>query len=277
MTIASLDNLINALANNRQKFPFAKTANRTSQVAGQSSSWWDQTGFTPNGSMPGSGATTVLDNTTLGGIPFTNPAGTDKTHVAKIAILAGGAQGFELHDRLLQAGSLVGNVTTAQTVTGCDLLTQAAVSNISTRQGAADYSSVQWWLEWRNATGATASNATVTYTDQTGTTRTAPLIAVGGSIAAGRMLPIIPNAGQYIRGIQSVQLSASTGTAGQITVVATLQRTEFFTASANQQLVFDWAQLGFPVIHDSSCLFFVGVNASTTSFAPSGAITLVQG
>lgn len=277
MTIASLDNLINALANNRQKFPFAKTTSRTSQVAGQSTSWWDAAGFTPAGTYPAAGATAVCDNTTLGGIKFDNPTGTDKTHVAKIAILAPGVQGFELHDRLLHSGAFVANVTTAQTVTGCDLLTQAAVSNISQRMGKSDYSSVQWWFEWSGNTGATASNATVTYTDQDGVTRTAAVIAVGGSVAAGRMLPIIPNAGQYIRGIQQIQLSASTGTAGAFRVVATLQRTEFYTAATNQQLVFDWTQTGFPVIYDSSCLFIVGLNAGTTSFAPSGAITLVQG
>lgn len=276
MAITSLDTLINALANNRQKFPFAKTANQTSQVAGQSTSWWGAAGFTPAGSLPAGAAAEVCSNATLGSIPFVNPPGGSKTHLGKIAIVAPGVQGFELHDRLLHAGAFVGNTTAVQAITGCDLLTQASVSNLSERIGKGDYSAVQWWLEWTTTTGTGTPTITVTYTDQNGVTRTTTVVP-GTGVATGRFLPIIPNAGQYIRGVTQIQMSTNTGSAGQFRVVATLQRTEFLTSVANQQYILDWVQLGFPVIYDSSCLFFVGANSGTTSFAPSGALTLIQG
>lgn len=274
MAIDSLDALVDAMANNRQKIPFTKTSNIGTQVVGGSSSFFRIAGFPAAGL--GFGSVETFDNTSTGVIPFTNPTGGMKTHIAKIAVSAGGAGSYEIHDRLAQSQSLSGTSTSLQSISGLDLATLAATKNIGERKGRSDYAAVQWWLEWATATGSTAVTATIAYTDQNGTARTTT-VAIPASTAAGRMIQIIPNAEQYIKGITGVTLSATTGTVGSFGVVATLQRTELFTAVANQQVVFDWAALGLPVIYDSSALFFIAITSAVTVQAPSGAITLVQG
>lgn len=275
MAITTLDGLIDALANGRQKLPFGKTANLGTQTVGLASSFWGVAGLPGAGTLH-SGAATVCNNTTVGGLNYTNPVGGAKTHLAKLAVVAGGVQSYEIHDRLAHRFSLSGIITTAQAV-DLDLLAMAATSNLAERKGKDDYSGVQWWLEWSTATGSTAVTATVNVTYNDGSSGNVA-VSLAASMSAGRMVPIVSAvAGLYIRDVNTVTLSATTGTAGLFGVVATLQRTEMFVASANQQAIFDWAALGFPVVYDSSCLFFIGITSAVTTQAPSGAVTLVQG
>jgi hypothetical protein len=178
------------------------------------------------------------------------------------------AMTVEIHDRLAHMGGLSGTVTTAQTVS-LDLNTLGATNNISNRIGDTNYSDVQWWLEWYTATGTTAVTATVAVTYNDGTTGN----LTGASLAATRpasfmlsLNALIPAAssGKYIRAVNTVTLSATTGTAGSFGVTATRPRMTLAAPIANMKFVADWAQLGFPEIFNESCLFPI-VLTSTTS------------
>ncbi len=266
MAITSRDQLIQALGNNSSRFILDK-ANIAPQSPGTYVSLWRATGQPGQGAIPA--ATTACNNTTLGGMGFsqqTSPA-TSYGSYMEVAT-SNSAMTVEIHDRLAHMGGLSGTVTTAQTVS-LDLSTLGATNNISNRIGDTNYSDVQWWLEWYTATGTTAVTVTVNVTYNDGTTGA----LTGASLAATRPVgfilslnALIPAAssGKYIRGVNTVTLSATTGTAGSFGVTATRPRMTLAVPIANMKFVADWAQLGFPEIFNESCLFPI-VLTSTTS------------
>lgn len=280
MTITTRDQLISALGNNSSRFVIDK-ASVANAVAGTYYSLWRATGQPGQGAIPTSIA--VCDNALTGAMGFTQQIEPATSYGGWAnAVCSNSAVTVEIHDRIAQMGGLVGNVTTAQTVTGFDLSTLLASSNLDARKGDANYSDVQWWLEWYTDTGATASNATIAATFNDGTAANLTVVAVGGTLRAGRMLPLngliaAAQAGKYIRGITSVTLSASTGTAGNFGVTATRPRMTMPLLLANKSEVFDWAQLGFPEIYNSSCLFPIELCSTTTTGTVRGGGKIAHG
>lgn len=275
MAITTVDQLVEALATRRQKVPISKGPSGT-PAAGQTFSYWRFAGYPPIGVAPA--APKTCNNTTLGCIPFDNPTGGRSTYIARLMLSSTIVGGVEIHDRLVDMGGLSGIVTTAQTV-GTDLFALATTDNIAARMVSADYSRVQWWLEVTTQLGATAATATFTYTDAAGVSGKTAAVAVPATARPGLMLQIIPTNGDFIRSVDSVTLSVSTGTAGAFGVVATVQRTEISMPLASVGVLLDWAGTGLAVVADSSCLFLVANIATSVSTGPvyNGAITLVQG
>lgn len=275
MAIESIDDLVNAMANNRQKLPIGEVAGLTSMIAGQRGSYWHIAGEPRAGVFaPSTGA--ICDNTTRGAIRFENPTSGMKTYLAKVALMSSAVQSFEVHDRLAHAGTLSGTVTTAQTIS-IDLHASLATSNLANRIGAVDYSDVKWWIEHKTATGSTSRTLSVSYTDHEGNSGQTTAVVFPATQAANRMLPIIPLPGDNIRSIQSVQLNGSTGTAGEFAVVATVPLLFLQSPVANQYAIYDWTDNKLLEIPDSSCLFLVAVCTTTTAGIPSGAMTFIQG
>ena len=266
MAITSRDQLIQALGNNSSRFILDK-ANIVSQAAGTYVSLWRATGQPGQGAIPA--ATTVCNNTTLGGMGFSQQTSPSTSYGSYMEVAtSNSAMTVEIHDRLAHMGGLNGTLTTAQTVS-LDLSALGATNNISNRIGDTNYSDVQWWLEWYTATGTTAVTATVNVTYNDGTTGALTGASLAAIRPAGFMLSLnalIPAAssGKYIRGVNSVTLSATTGTAGSFGVTATRPRMTLAAPIANMKFVADWAQLGFPEIFNESCLFPI-VLTSTTS------------
>lgn len=266
MAITSRDQLIKALGNNSSRFILDKVS-IAPQTAGTYVSLWRATGQPGQGAIPA--ATAVCNNATLGGIRFsqqTSPA-TSYGSYMEVAT-SNSAMTVEIHDRLAHMGGLVGNVTTAQTVS-LDLSTLGATNNISNRIGDTNYSDVQWWLEWYTATGTTAVTVTVNVTYNDGTTGALASASLAATRPVGFMLSLnalVPAAasGKYIRAVNNVTLSATTGTAGSFGVTATRPRMTLAAPIANMKFIADWAQLGFPEIFNESCLFPI-VLTSTTS------------
>lgn len=96
------------------------------------------------------------------------------------------------------------------------------------------------------------------------------------------MLPLnglIPAAaaGKYIRDVDSVQLSATTGTAGSFGVTATRPRMTMPLPLANKMEVFDWAALGLPEVANSSCLFPIVLTSTTSTGTVRGGGKLAHG
>ena len=266
MTIQTRDQLINAMANNSSRIIIDK-ASISSQAAGTFVSLWRATGQPGQGAIPAAAA--ACNNTTLGALQFTQQVAPSTSYLGIVEGFAGNTgTTLELHDRLAHMGGLNGTLTTAQTV-GLDMETLLASNNIAARIGDANYSDIQWWLEWYTATGGTAVTATlgVTYSDGTAGTIAVSLAATR---PASHMTPInrlIPSGvvGKFIRAINTVTLSATTGTAGSFGVTATRYRAALYMPVANARFTADWAGLGIPEVANSACLFPIVLTPATSS------------
>lgn len=264
--ITTLDGLVNAMGNNSSRLIIDK-ASIGSVAAGNFVSLWRATGQPGQGAIPAAAAN--CNHLTTGGIGFTQQTAPATSYGAYLEAATGNsAMTLEIHDRLAHMGGLSGTLTTAQTV-GIDL-NGITADNMVERIGDTNYSDVQWWLEWYTTTGATQVAVTVAVTYNDGTTGNLPSITLLATRPTGYMLPLnghIPSAaaGKFIRGITSVTLSATTGTAGSFGVTATRPRMTLGCPIANFKTIADWAALGLPEIFNSSCLFPLVLTSTTIS------------
>ena len=277
MTITTRDGIISGLGNNNDRIIWDK-ATLSTQVVGQFTSLWRATGVPAQGAIPAAAA--YCTKALTGAVSFTNQTGPATSYLAYETLMCSVANtNLEIHDRLAHMGGLNGTLLTAQTV-GIDLSTINAGGAVpAARLGASDYSDVQWWLEWYTTTGATASNATVAVTYDDASTGNLAVIAVGGTaIAASQMRQLLPAVnGRWIRAVNSVTLSASTGTAGSFGVTATRQRAAASAETANRLYIFDWAQLGFPEIPNDSCVQGVCLSTATATGTFKGQGKIIHG
>lgn len=266
MAITTRDKLIDALGNNSSRFVIDK-ASIANAAAGQYHSLWRATGQPGQGAIPGAAA--ACDHTLTGAMGFTQQTAPATTYGGFAnAACSNSAVTIEIHDRLAHMGGLSGTVATAQTA-NLDMDALKSGSNLTKRMGDANFSDIQWWLEWYTDTGSTAVTATVNVTYNDGTSGNLTGISLAATRRASLMIPLnglIPSAdsGKFIRDINTVTLSATTGTAGSFGATATRPRMTLPLSLANKMEVFTWADLGFPEIFNSSCLFPIEI-ASTTS------------
>jgi hypothetical protein len=277
MTISTRDAIIDGLANNNNRILWDK-ASLSTQVVGQYCSLWRATGVPAQGAIPGAAA--YCTKALTGAVGFDNQTGPATSYLAYHNLLCGTANtNLEIHDRIAHMGGLNGTLLTAQTV-GIDLLTINAGGAVpAARRGDANYSDITWFLEWYTSTGATASNATVNVTYDDGSTGNLAVIAVGGTaIAASQCRPLVPAVnGRFIRGVNNVTLSASTGTAGSFGVTATRQIAGMSVPVANKIEVFDWAQLGLPEIPNDACIAGMLMSTATSSGTIKGQGKVIHG
>lgn len=277
MTITTLDGLVSALGNNSSRIVIDK-ASIASQAAGTYVSLWRATGQPGQGAIPAAAA--ACNNATVGGIGFSQQVDPVTSYGAYLEAATGNsAMTLEIHDRLAHMGGLNGTLTTAQTV-GIDFASLSS-DNLAARKGDANYSDIQWWLEWYTATGATVATATVgvTYNDGTTGSLTVSLAATRPASLAIPLNGLIPaaGAGKYIRAITTVTLSATTGTAGSFGVTATRPRMTIGCPIANFKFVADWAALGLPEIFNGSCLFPIVLTSTTSSGTVRGGGKIAHG
>ncbi len=277
MTVTTRDQIIDGLGNNNNRITWDK-ASLATQVVGQYCSLWRATGTPAQGAIPAAAA--YCTKALTGAIGFDNQTGPATSYLAYHTLLCGTANtNLEIHDRLAHMGGLNGTLLTAQTV-GIDLATINAGGPVPAgRRGDANYSDVMWFLEWYTATGATASNATVNVTYDDASTGNLAVIAIGGTaIAASQCRQLVPAVnGRFIRGVNSVTLSASTGTAGSFGVTATRQRAGMSVPIGNKLEIFDWAQLGLPEIPNDSCLAGMLLSTATSSGTIRGQGKIIHG
>ena len=246
--ITTRDGIIAALANNSDRILFDK-ANIASAAPGNIFSLWQATGMPAAGAPPTTAA--LCTKALTGAVAFTNQTAPATSYLDWLWLATGNAAtGVEVHDRLAHMGGLSGTVTTAQGALNLETLAPGAA-----RLGAADYSNVQWFLEVYTALGGTAVNATVNVTYNDNSTGNLAAIALGATPRAGRLYPLISaSAGKFIKAVNSVTLSATTGTAGNFGITCTRSRTVVSCAVANFPTVADWAQTGHCEVPNDSCL-----------------------
>ena len=162
-----------------------------------------------------------------------------------------------------------GIVATAQAVTSFPVLTRPDANGTG----------LEIWIECYTATGSTASNITVQYTnsDSVAGRSTVPTAHIP-SMPANRMYRVPLQAGDTgVKSIQSVTLSGTTGTAGSFGV--TLMRKIAVTGSAvtNIPVVNDFAALGLPLVQNGTALNAIHQGATTSSGIILGVLTFIDG
>lgn len=266
MAITTRDQLINAMCNNSSRLVIDK-ASLSNAAAGQFHSLWRATGQPGQGAIPSTAARCT--HALTGSLQFTQQTDPAKSYLAIMeGLCSNNASTLEVHDRLMHMGGMSGTVATAQTA-NLDVYANLASDNLTARVGDANFSDVSWWLEWYTDTGGTAVTATVNVTYNDASTGNLTAISLAATRRATFMVPLnglIPAAssGKYIRCVNTVTLSATTGTAGSFGVTATRYRAALYQPVANARFTADWAGLGIPEIHNSSCLALIQI-AGTTS------------
>lgn len=271
MTITNFHALEQAISQRSISFTVNKASIAT-QIAGGFSSLWRATGLPTAGAVPTS--TVVCNNLTSGAFNFNNAEVGAFTYFYRATLTSGNnATDNYFVDRLLHMGGLNGTLTTAQTVSA-----DASVAGLDIRRGDAGYSDVQWWLEWYTATGSTVSNGvTITYTNTSDVSGRTTTVNIPASTGAGRMIPIIGAAGEFIKSIQSVTLAVSTGTAGNFGVTATRNLCSMALGLANTPVIYDWQLLGLPALPENTCLSIISIPGTTSTGTLNGIIKLTQG
>ena len=279
MTINTLDDIFNALANNSSRVVLDK-ASIANAAAGQFHSLWRATGQPGQGAIPTTAA--VCQDQLIGCMNFAQQVDPSTSYLGYFeAVCSNSAVTLEIHDRLMHLGGLNGTLATAQAAS-VDLSANLANSNLAARIGDPNYSDVQWWLEWYTDTGATATTVTVNVTYNDGTTGNLTAASLAATRRASFLLPLnglIPAAasGKYIRAVNTVQLTATTGTAGNFGVTATRPRASLGCPVANIKWSADWASLPVSETPNDSCLFVIQIAGTTSTGTVRGGGKIAHG
>jgi hypothetical protein len=256
-----------------QRFTIGK-ASIANAVAGRLYSLWRATGVPTQGAIPGAAATCTDALTGSINLGMVNPTGGAQAAVLGLDLNTSLQGSWILYDRLAHMGGLNGTLTTAQTV-------NVDVSSITTRGGTAGlgYSDgVEWFLEWYTDTGATAVNATVTYTDQDGNAGNTVVVALVATSRASSLYRIVPaSPDTWIRSVQSVQLSATTAAAGSFGVTAARRLCMAHNAVVNAGVQLNFAATRMPRVYDDACLWLVQVCTTTTTGTVEGEVSIGAG
>lgn len=240
-------------------------------AAGLMYSMWKYDGFPGPGATP----TTVAapTNATAGAMPFTDPGGGREKWLmnASMVTVPGSTAGVFLYDRLLHIGSLDGTVATAQTVGG----------SITRHTGGAGN---QIWVEIYTAIGSTARTITASYTNQAGTaSRTTQAVLFGASAGnpgndTNLLINLPLQAGDSgVRSVQSVTISATTGTAGNFGVnIAYPIAFVAFDESGGVNRNFATGMPGLTAVEAGACIASAVFAISTTEAAVYGALGFVE-
>jgi hypothetical protein len=251
MAIMNMDGLVNAIAG-RPIIPIQK-ASATAKAAGSFHSLWTVAGFPAAGTAAGSVNGVIPTKATVGALNYADAGAGETLYLGQLSLQGATVGTLLVYDRLWHNSAFSGIVTTAQTFTMPSLTRHV------------DGVGVECFAEWYTATGSTAVTATLSYTntlDVAGRTGTASFIA---SPVAGQMIPFQLAAGDLgIKSIQSVTLSATTGTAGNFGLTLMKRKASIPITTANIGYGLDAIALGMPWFETNACIAFM-VQASTTN------------
>lgn len=242
------------------KVPRVAGVAATAPVAGRAASLWTYDGMPAGGAVPTSAA--IPDRTTTGAIPFTAPGGSREKHLigANITPLTAGV--YLLYDRLFHIGGLSGTSTGSQTVQG----SPASPALTRNTGGVGNMA----WYEIYTIIGTTGTTLTMTYTNQGGTGSRTSTINIGATnfreVTRVQRIPLA--AGDTgIQSIQSVQLTATTTTAGNfgITIAQPLAWIPVGAAGTAGWRDYSTGLPGIPVIDPNACLSLMFIPAAATA------------
>ena len=271
MTISTATLLEKGLNSDFSRYSMSKGAPDTNTtVIGTFTSYWKGVGAGGLVGVTPTTTTTALNHLSVSA-PIIRQQGSGRaSYLASLTVSATTAPTtIEIHDRLIHMGGLDGANNGLQTINGCDLSLFLATNNIDARKGDANYSDVQWWLEFyvNNTVANQSATVGVTYNDgTTGNLTAIPNIGQrpGKLVALNPYIPVAA-AGKYIRGITGVTLSANTGANSSFGFTATRYRAAETILLATKLYTGGWTNTGLPEIHNQSCLFPIAINPTTAA------------
>jgi hypothetical protein len=253
------------------KVPRVAGVTATSPISGRGCSLWTYDGMPSSGVVPTSGV--IPDKTTIGAIPFTAPSGGREKWLIGASITPLIAGVYLLYDRLFHIGNLNATSISAQTIQGSPA-TPSLTRNTSGAGNIAFY-------EIYTIIGTTSTTLTMTYTNQGGTGSRTSTINIGatGFREVSRMQRIPLQAGDSgIQSIQQVQLSATTGTAGNfgITIAQPLAWIPVNAVGTMGWRDYTTGLPSIPVINPDACLSLMFIPASGNAPELFGSIATIQ-
>jgi len=264
LAFTNYDAIIAALTAGKQDHRSIFKGSQTADAAGVPVFTWRGAGTPAAGAVPATGSGTVPTRDTTGAIYMANGVTANTAYFLKYGV-GGATQGTSwLVDVCWFNSGLSGTVITAQTINSLALTRYTTGEDLL-------IALICW-----TATGTTASNVTVSYTNQDGTAgRTTTSVAFwtggygGGALAPTadqvQLLPL--QAGDRgARSIQSLTLSASTLTAGNfgVMLLKRLAVVSYEAARYNERdLVLQTSNL--PQKIDSACLSTIHVPNGTST------------
>ena len=201
----------------------------------------------------------------FGNLP--DPVGASR-YLAQSAFTFATAGSLWFYDRVWSCSGFSGIVATAQAVTSFPVLTRPDANGTG----------LEIWIECYTATGATAANITVQYTnsDSVAGRSTVPTAHIP-SMPANRMYRVPLQAGDTgVKSIQSVTLSGTTG-AGSFGVTLMRKITVTGSAVTNIPVVSDFAALGLPLVQNGTALNAIHQGTTTSSGIILGVLTFIDG
>ena len=270
MAITTMDGLVSALGTSQQQNLFFPSAtNAAGGFVWLNYAVTSSFGILTIPTAYGSGGKTYTQTSGTSGYPkWTEGSGTT-SYIARFGSSFVTAGTIHLYDMLWACSGFSGTVTTAQSV--------VSFSGMPTRNSTGVGAEI--WVYCTTATGSTASNITVQYTNSSGVaSRNTVSTAHITSMPAFRMYQVPLQSGDVgVQSIQSITLSASTATAGSFGVIIMDRIASISTPVANVSNVADFATLGMPTVSDGACLAFVHQGTTTSSGIIMGQLTIAQG
>jgi len=262
MTITTLDGLV---AGAKTKLPFYK-ASATAKAANTFQSLWKVGTLPLAGETPPTGAGAAPTRATLGSFNFTEVGGETVAYVARALLKMATLGELILYDRLVHTSGLSGTSTSEQAVNSAAL----------TR--STDGVGVEMFIESYAATGATASTCTISYTNQAGTAGRISSFAFQATPVVGQMQLCPLQAGDTgVKSVQSVTLSASTGTAGDFGITLAKRLMDLSVDAVNNSKLYSPFDVGLPAITPSACLALMVYATATNTGILSGSLDIIQG
>jgi hypothetical protein len=232
----------------------------TAPLAGRGCSLWRYDGQPGRGFIPT--GTEIPDRTTIGSIQFAAPGGSRDKHLISASITPSVAGVYLLYDRILHNGGLSGTATTSQTVQG------TTPSPALTRNTGGAGNMV--FYEIYGGIGTVSTTLTMTYTDENGNTGQTSTINIGANgfreeLRAQR-IPLA-DGDKGVRAVASVQLTATTGTAGNfgITIAQPLAWIPVGSGGTMGWRDYTTGLPGIPTIHPDACLALMFIPAAATA------------
>lgn len=171
-------------------------------AANQYSSLWTTNGNPGAGAAQGTNDGATCDKTTVGAFTRLANAGAGVNHILLMEALGANVGAVMLYDRLWHSSAHSG------TVLGPTAFTQPALTRYTNGYG------VECWLDVYTAIGATSRTATISFTHPVNGVGQAATLATVASQPAGQCVRFTGAGTDAITSVQSVGLSATTGTAG---------------------------------------------------------------
>jgi hypothetical protein len=268
MAIATLDDYKRALTSGRFIVPFSIASVTTS--AGVPFDLWMVSPPVPP-LAPTTAAVPTKD--TAGALPIENAGGGLQNSIVGFRLTSFNPGALLVADRLSHTGGLSATVTTPQTTN----LPTAALTRYTDGVG------VMMALTIYTLIGTTATTVSATYTNQAGVgSRVTPLVPFGGTRnrEANRMIFLPLQSGDTgVRSVESVTVTATTGTAGNfgVTLFRLLQgiSIESLSGVGAGGFVSGWTVGGIPRVEPDACLFLVSVNGYSNP-AAAGALIMEE-